>query len=690
MAVTKNVYLALRDLRYKEEDRVLWIDALCINQDDDVERGLQVQQMGSIYSMAERVLIWLGESCYDADCAMYYMEQLQKEGAQLSSGTRDILNEEWVQLWKEVIYSLRPDQRGVLREGCQNLLGRAWFKRVWIIQEAVNARAAEIVCGGRSVSATIFALMPSLLEFTPEPQCQPILEVMPGPPRNRSWLIKKRDLHTMLTKFSRSEATDPRDNIYALLGISSDACNTELLRPNYEKSIRDVVADTVSFLLNFNQLESDSLIRGFFNCLHWTWERFRENVGGLANEVLKDAMSDSKYAPIVRQLVLRDDIDRQLNVNDDTPLMWLLGRSGNEEIVKLLFATGKEKIFPGALSIPAKNGFTELVKLLLDTEKVDVNFKDPGGRTPLSWAAHAGSEAVVKLLLETHGVEIDVRDSDGQSPLWCAASTGSEAVVKLLLETGRVDPDSKDRFGETPLLKAAYRNSAPVVKMLLETGKVDVNQGSTSGAPIFYALIHNQSEEIVEMLLETGRVYINTKDYDGMTPVGRLCRECRCEWKLAKYPKKHLLEEVDFLCWHEKMVKRLLETGKADLDSRDNEGYTPLDLAVALRAPRMAKLLLETGKVSVDAKNEYGNTALFRAISDSNKNNSNEAIIKVLLEIGKADIRVRDSAGRTPIERARDEKHESIVKLLEDFIAQNPSSALSTEEGQASGAPGAG
>jgi hypothetical protein len=42
MTVTKNAYLALRDLRYQENDPILWIDALCINQNDDKERGEQV------------------------------------------------------------------------------------------------------------------------------------------------------------------------------------------------------------------------------------------------------------------------------------------------------------------------------------------------------------------------------------------------------------------------------------------------------------------------------------------------------------------------------------------------------------------------------------------------------------------------------------------------------------------------
>jgi len=90
----------------------------------------------------------------------------------------------------------------------------------------------------------------------------------------------------MLDKFGKSEATNPRDNIYALLGISSDAYNTSLLKANYEKNLQDVIFDTASFLLNFNQL--DSPISRFFN---WTLTDFLANLNLLANEVLKCAIN---------------------------------------------------------------------------------------------------------------------------------------------------------------------------------------------------------------------------------------------------------------------------------------------------------------------------------------------------------------------------------------------------------------
>jgi hypothetical protein len=70
--------------------------------------------MGSIYSKAERVIIWLGEATYDTDYVMYYIKQLEEESTKHPS---DDQHKQWVDIWLAVIRDLRPDQRGLLVEG---------------------------------------------------------------------------------------------------------------------------------------------------------------------------------------------------------------------------------------------------------------------------------------------------------------------------------------------------------------------------------------------------------------------------------------------------------------------------------------------------------------------------------------------------------------------------------------------
>jgi hypothetical protein len=60
--ITTNLNQALQAIRHKDTARVLWIDAVCINQTDLKEKGHQVALMGQIYHDATRVVIWLGDS----------------------------------------------------------------------------------------------------------------------------------------------------------------------------------------------------------------------------------------------------------------------------------------------------------------------------------------------------------------------------------------------------------------------------------------------------------------------------------------------------------------------------------------------------------------------------------------------------------------------------------------------------
>lgn len=108
LRITTNLYEALVRLRDRSFERIIWIDAICINQEDKKEQAQQVQLMAMIYSKAHRVLVWLGEAADDTEGAF---EDIQRAA-----------DEEFPQHSNE-----RINENPIF-----NLLQRQWFQRVWV------------------------------------------------------------------------------------------------------------------------------------------------------------------------------------------------------------------------------------------------------------------------------------------------------------------------------------------------------------------------------------------------------------------------------------------------------------------------------------------------------------------------------------------------------------------------------
>jgi hypothetical protein len=108
LAVTKNLHAALFRLRDRSLERILWIDALCIDQKNVEEKGQQVQLMAKIYSKAARVLVWLGETEDNSDIA------LERIRIAAENESPDSLNDKTI-------------QQAILA-----LLQRPWFRRIWV------------------------------------------------------------------------------------------------------------------------------------------------------------------------------------------------------------------------------------------------------------------------------------------------------------------------------------------------------------------------------------------------------------------------------------------------------------------------------------------------------------------------------------------------------------------------------
>lgn len=251
MNITLNLHGILQQLRYQDEDRILWIDAICIDQENKKERGHQVEQMSEIYKEAHRVVFWLGPGNFETDVLMESLQLLQREIEKHNYRSWLPEDDDWKKVWTPMEPLFRRSHthyKTLQRRGLRELLARPWFRRVWILQEVALARAGIIFCGTKSVSTRLFSLAPQLLEAETDPHCQAVLDIMPNPWREKSWWSKSPDLRTLLLNFGDSKATEPRDLVYALRGMSSDVRERNNIFPDYEKSEESLVREVVQFI----------------------------------------------------------------------------------------------------------------------------------------------------------------------------------------------------------------------------------------------------------------------------------------------------------------------------------------------------------------------------------------------------------------------------------------------------------
>jgi hypothetical protein len=119
LSVTENLYWALWHLRSQDTDKILWVDAVCINQGNEKERGHQVQQMRNIYSQADRVIFWLGLETLAIEVLMDSLKHLQEEHIEHEYGDWKLADKRWIDRWSAVKPILRRQYPDLSLEAIQ-------------------------------------------------------------------------------------------------------------------------------------------------------------------------------------------------------------------------------------------------------------------------------------------------------------------------------------------------------------------------------------------------------------------------------------------------------------------------------------------------------------------------------------------------------------------------------------------
>jgi hypothetical protein len=242
--ISESLWTCLCRLRSENVTDYVWADAICINQTDDLEKAMQVRQMGRIYSKADRVIIWMG-SKQDKDCnAMSILKKLRdpREAQELRHNEQfSVTEKEKEQIWA--------------------FLQRPWFTRTWTIQELVLGNRVSISYQDAEMEWDDF--MGSVLLFeenifrtkgggrelyvtpsNPARALDHIRQTWQGRSLEAGGSRLKLPILRLVEMFFYAQASMPRDKLFAMHSMASDTSYEidGFSRPDYESDDSTILA----------------------------------------------------------------------------------------------------------------------------------------------------------------------------------------------------------------------------------------------------------------------------------------------------------------------------------------------------------------------------------------------------------------------------------------------------------------
>lgn len=232
----------------------IWVDAICINQNNVTEKNSQVRLMDETYQRATCVSVWLG--------LVPVVDQWRTSTLE-PTRTFDVESFEWVDYITE-------------------LANRHYWRRVWVVQEFLLGGNVEIYCGGNRIDWLRFR---DLVEYetstnlygdtdyleagnTIADSCAALPLLAGRHPDKHPELL--RPLHELLVEHHRSKSRDPRDRVFALLGLvrHDERAHLQKFFPEYSLSEEHVATITLAHVLFFHPspesitVDSDGLFLG--------------------------------------------------------------------------------------------------------------------------------------------------------------------------------------------------------------------------------------------------------------------------------------------------------------------------------------------------------------------------------------------------------------------------------------------
>ncbi|KAH7400298.1 heterokaryon incompatibility protein-domain-containing protein [Cadophora sp. MPI-SDFR-AT-0126] len=244
--IRQNLFLALVTLRHERIPRCLWVDALCINQQHHAERGSQVSIMSKIFRQATKVLVWLGEAADDSDLLFELMATVEGRLDRLDS---------LITVWGQAGVDVSNFTKRRIQSAFLAISRRAYWRRLWIIQEVLSASSIDVLCGSKTLSWAFFSCG---LEAIGNLKTSSDLDCCAFTPAyaiaaKQSYHNEAYSIEDLIQLCDRcdSQCEDVRDKVFGLVSITKDFG----IIPDYAKTAIELCLDIFRCLAKASLLD---------------------------------------------------------------------------------------------------------------------------------------------------------------------------------------------------------------------------------------------------------------------------------------------------------------------------------------------------------------------------------------------------------------------------------------------------
>lgn len=247
LRIRQTLFHALQHLRQPESKAVIWVDAPCTRPEEVNRRAAWALRIRDIYKNAHEVVVWLGQGDEDTQRGMAFLDKFWDERPKYARGGLG-----------EFLFGSNTT---VPWEGICKILQFEWWSRIWTVEEFIVAKELTIWCGDQTVpwrnllELTTFVDLASrshLLSTEERARHQPTTDLV----KERQEYISLRDEYQIDSGFplerlwqvtKRHQAHDPRDKIFALLGLLNQHSAKHAPKSNYDFCPCAVYSDMIVF-----------------------------------------------------------------------------------------------------------------------------------------------------------------------------------------------------------------------------------------------------------------------------------------------------------------------------------------------------------------------------------------------------------------------------------------------------------